>query len=197
MRERDLTERLAAYEGLIFKTAEKIGPVRGMDRDDVHQVLRIKAWRALEAYDPRRATGTERSFVFSCVYNQSKDLMKRNTIKAPPLRFIEDLCTARYGANGESRDVGARERFERRYLTTNPEAEYGAVEDDAPVLPSTLSHNEALIVWLLYLDYSREEVADELRVARRQVDAAIKGIRVKMADWDPGGAGAAELAQAA
>ena len=45
-------DTLRHYEGLIFRTARFAAPLVEDDFEDVQQVLRIKCWRALLAYDP-------------------------------------------------------------------------------------------------------------------------------------------------
>ena len=45
--------------------------------EDIVSVLRIKVWRALCAFDPARSSMPVQRYVFSCVKNQAKDLVKK------------------------------------------------------------------------------------------------------------------------
>lgn len=173
------------YEGLVRKTAQRLGGLE-MEREDVEQELRIKVFQALGSYDPARARQTVQGYVFTCVYNRTKDLMKR------PRRgvlHIEDLCgdpATEYGRL-------ARERFERRYLCDDGEI----IPDDVPVLPNTLSAEERSLVFLLWNDYSRREAGRQLGCTTREVEARLRSIRMKLADWAPTGEGVPEAEAAA
>lgn len=165
----------AYYEGLVFATAKLVSPVRGMELEDVQQVLRLKVWTALGQYNKDRSRMTVRAFVYACVRNQAKDLMKRNYVSTPTLTpmFIEDLCSP----NGVSGDV-ARERFENRYLAER--GSYEEVEGEPLPLPADLGADEKTVTLMLFLDYSREEIATECGLSKHRVDVLVKSIRMKM-----------------
>lgn len=176
---------LHAYEGLIFATAARYAPYLDEELDDIRQVLRVKVWQALEAFDakrspekPRTPAETEdvrRRFVFSCVKNRVKDLLKeqdrRHRRQNGAQFFIEDLTD----------DLGS---FEGRYLSAEDPGLFELLEGGIE-LPSTLSSTERALVSLLLLDYSRTEIASTMGMTRKKVLAAHKSVREKMADWGP------------
>lgn len=165
------------YEGLIFKTATLYeGKVEGMDLDDLRQVFRIKVWRALQSYNPERSSLPEGRFVFGCLVNQGKDLLRR---KRRGVLFIEDIAPATDVENGP------RDRFEEHYLSLNPDEVFGLIEREETVVPNTLTGVERRVVCLLYANYKKSEIARALDLSRREMNAAIDGIHLKMADWKP------------
>lgn len=169
-------EVLRHYEGLVFKTAQRLDPRVELDFEDIQQVLRIKVWRALLAFDPARKDRDQ--YVFMCVRDQAKDLLKRR------LRgelHIEDLTRAE-SENGEQ---DRRDQFDARYLSSSHEATYGAVEDDDVLVPSTLTQLERRVVVLLYRDYKQAEAARLLGLGKREIEKLMRSIRSKMADWAP------------
>jgi RNA polymerase sigma factor (sigma-70 family) len=145
-------------------------------RGTCSQVRRVKVWRALVAYDPEKSTAGQRSFVFSCVRNQAKDLVKR---ARRDWTYIEDVAPSING-NGHLRD-----QFESRYLVEEAEQVYGAIEDDLPLIPNTLTAQEREIIALLYIDFDYGEIATALDLERKKVATAVRGIREKLADWRP------------
>lgn len=167
---------IAYYERLIFKTASMYVSYVEEDFDDIQQVLRIKVWRALEAYDARRSKMPVDRFVFSCVKNQCKDLVKK---KRRNLVYLEDV-----GHEGRDGEV-VRDAFEARYLTSDAHKHFGRVEDAAPLIPSTLTAVEREVLALLYLDFTQKEAQVMLGVSRNDMERAVRGIRDKMADWRP------------
>lgn len=178
-------ETLRRYEGLIFKTASIIGPRLEDDPEDVRQVLRIKVWQALVAYDGRggllpdaRGRTAQDRYVFMCVRNQVKDLFKK---KRQNTLAIEDLVAA---AGAELR-LRSRDNFEEQYLSSSPEEVYGGIEDDDVLVPSTLTQLERQVVVLLYRDFRQAEVARSLGLDKRAMERVMKSIRAKMADWRP------------
>lgn len=169
------------YEGLIFKTAQMYAPFVDEDIEDIQQILRIKVYKALLAYDPRAPRALERDrYVFSCMKNQAKDLLKRRKRQES---FIEDLAPAADDGRRMSRS-----KFEERtgQLLEHHEV-YGLIEEDDVLVPNTLSDLERRIVCLLYSDYRQSEVARQLGLAKRDMERAMRSIRGKMADWSPGG----------
>lgn len=169
---------IAAYEGLIFSTAARYAPLLDDDLEDVQQVLRVKVWQALRVYDPKRSRATEKSYVFSCVRNQVKDLLKaqsrRNDARNGSQSYVEDVSEEH------------RPKFEARYLAATAEEVFALVEDEPVLLPSTLTAEEARLVVFLLQDFSRQEIARELGVTRDKVTALHASVQGKMADWHPG-----------
>ena len=73
-----IDDQIAGYEGLVRATAARyVGKVEAMDFDDICSVLRIKVWQALVKFDPAKCRTNEEGFVFMCVRNRCKDLVKR------------------------------------------------------------------------------------------------------------------------
>lgn len=151
---------IAFYEGLVRKTASLVAPYVQEEYDDIVAILRIKVWRALEAFDPARARQPIQGYVFMCVTNQKKDLLKRKRRQEVPL--------------GDDYDV-----------TVDSDQVYADVEDVAPVIPSTLTGFERRVVALLYVGYTERQAARELGVTRTILERSLDEVRTKMADWRP------------
>lgn len=179
--------------------------LKGWEFEDICQVLRVKVWKTLVKWDPlhpkvlqrmRNEGKTEEelrdAFVFGCVHNQIKDLVKRQREQA---LLIEDVAPARFSANPFQQ--GPRDRFEMRYLQVTSEHVFDAIENDRSLLPDTLTHDERLVLLHMYIGYSQTETADELGIDRQRVTTIVKRIRRKMADWRPGSTVSSERAQAA
>lgn len=166
------------YEGLVFKTASMYAAYVEEDLEDIQQVLRIKVWRALEAFDPTRSSMTRQRYVFSCVKNQCKDLVKK---KRRNELFIEDVSGVKVGTD----DFTVRDAFEARYLCSDASEHFDHIESGPPLIPSTLSKLEREVVALLYLDFSQKEAATLLGVRRNEMERAVRSLRDKMADWRP------------
>jgi RNA polymerase sigma factor (sigma-70 family) len=173
---------LAYYEGLVRKTASMYERIVEEEFDDLCQILRLKAWRALGTYDPTRSKLPVERYVFSCLRNQVKDLLKK---KRRNELFIEDIVPATPNAEAGDRGV-LRDRFEAHYLIVREDQAYAGVATDTPLIPSTLTQGEREVMALLYLDYGQTEIALRLRMTKREVTAAVKALREKMADWNPG-----------
>jgi RNA polymerase sigma factor (sigma-70 family) len=171
---------LAHYEGLIFSTAQRYVALVEEDLEDLQQLLRVKVWTALERYDPSRSRMSKDRFVFMVVRNQTKDWMKRRSRGEVSIDELDALDAS--NARGRGR---ARDRFEGRYLAASHDETYGAVEDDLPLVPSTLTRLELQVVCLLYRDFRQSEVARQLGIEKREVEKAVRSIRTKMADWRP------------
>lgn len=171
--------RVEHYEGLVYKTAQRIAPYVELEFEDIQQELRVKVFSSLRSYDPARSKMPPDRFVFSCVYNRSKDLLKR---RRQNLLHIEDF----YG-----RHYNARDEFDSRYLSADEDQAFSGVLDEGVVLPNTLSDEELAVVFLLWHDYSRAEVARHLKIPRRRVDEVLLAVRGKMADRRPSASGAA------
>ena len=183
------TADIAAFEGLIFSTAARYAPILDDDLEDIQQILRVKVWKALDAFDPQRArratTREERQeiiekFVFSCVRNQVKDLLqsqdRRNTARGGMLDSIDAVPEERTAS------------FEANYLCESDEQVFACVDDSDFELPSTLTDQERQVVQLLVLNFSRAEIARLLGIPQRRVRTAHDSVRMKMADWKPGAA---------
>lgn len=174
---------LAYYEGLVRKTASMYERIVEDDYEDLCQLFRIKAWRALETYDPSKSSMPVERYVFSCIRNQVKDVLKK---KRRGELFIEDLTglatdqAEHQGGGGQSRD-----RFDARYLMVREDEAYADLNLDAPLIPSTLTTSELSVVALLYADFGQAEIALRLSMTKREVAASVKSIREKMADWRP------------
>lgn len=178
------------YEGLVLKTSSMyVDFVNQMDFDDICQILRVKVWKALEAWDPNEPRTRKRiaagkkseadlrdGFVFGCVKNQVKDLLKR---PKPADIFIEDLGTQQ--PSGEN----TLDRFDGKHLATDPELMFGDAEDSPPLIPNTLSHNERLVLAGAYVGMNGPEIAERIGVDKSKIAAIMRSLREKMDDWRP------------
>lgn len=182
---------IGPFEGLIHSTAARYSAYLDDDIEDIEQVLRVKVWQALRAYDPARVRGQQartqeeeweriKRYVFSCVRNRVKDLLKqqyrlnRARGSGRPL-YTDDVAAA------------APDRFEFRYLVLDEEIVYAVVEDEGVQLPSTLTVFEVKVVHLLLLEMNQTEAARVLGVPRGRVRSAHAAVKAKMADWCPDG----------
>jgi RNA polymerase sigma factor (sigma-70 family) len=167
-----------AFEGLVLRTAGMYCEILRMDEDDVRQRLRIKVWKALDSYRPARATQSVEKYVFSCVRNEVKDLLKQadRAKRNKPECFMED----QYGSEA------MRERFDAKHLSHDEEAEREAYVERTVELPSTLNFMERQVVALLLLDLNQTEIAARLGWTRTRVRKTHASVMEKMADWDPG-----------
>ncbi len=164
---------VADYEGLIFKHSLRVyGQVEG-DLDDIRQAYRMKAWYAINKWDPTRSRMTLDAFVFGCLKNAEKDLLKR---KRHGEVFLEDQ-SARTRRACEPR-VGHDDVF-------------GEVDEGHPLVPNTLTDLELQVVVLLYRGYFQTEIAPRLGLAKTEMEASMRSIRGKMDDWRPTVAAAA------
>jgi RNA polymerase sigma factor (sigma-70 family) len=148
---------IAFYEGLVRKTAALVSPFVQEEYEDIVAILRIKVWRALVAFDPERATQPVERYVFMCVANQKKDLLKRKRRQEVPLDDTHD------------------QRVERDVV-------YLAVEDATPVLPVTLNVLERNLIARLYLGYTERQTARSLGLSRAEMERALEGVRSKMTE---------------
>lgn len=181
---------LAAYEGLIHSTAARYAGYVDDDLDDIKQILRIKVWQALRAYDATRGTKPPESFVFACVRNRVKDLLKeqsrRNERRQGAQLYLEDTpghVTA--------------DAFELHYMVEVEDTVYAEVEDEPVVPPSTLTELERDVLQLLLMDYGQTEIARELTVSRQRVKSAQAALKEKLADWSPTGSLPAQVQRVA
>lgn len=184
MGSRSDTGDLQPYEGLIYSTAARYAPYLDDDMEDIQQLLRIKVWQALVAFDrtrwrlPGGEADARKRYVFSCVSNRVKDMLKaqyrRNDARGGAQLYTEDVAAS------------SPDRFELLYLRLDVEVAYAAAEDDGLRLPSTLNEFEVRVVHLLLLDLSQAEAARVLGVTRGKVRTAHAAVKIKMADWAPG-----------
>jgi RNA polymerase sigma factor (sigma-70 family) len=165
------------YEGLVRSTAAIYAPRVETEFDDICQRLRIKVWRALQVFDPGKSGMTVERYVFMCMKNECKDIVKK--VRRGDV-YIADQSAAWFG----SEDLGL-DSFERRYLATEHEQVYGGVDDGLPLIPSTLTPTERRVIVMLYRDQSQAEIARTLGLRRNQMERLMRSIREKMADWKP------------
>lgn len=152
------------YEGLIFTHALRIVGRVDDDLDDIRQTYRIKVWTALAAYDPTRCRTDVDRWVFFCLKNSEKDMLKRR--RRPEVSL-------------EAADRG------ERWGAVDADVVYAQVEQDRPLLPSTLSGLELRAVVLLYRGYRQTEAARRLGIDARAMKRIVRSVRDKMADWKP------------
>jgi DNA-directed RNA polymerase specialized sigma24 family protein len=180
---------LRHYEGLIYRTAQLTAPLVEDDFDDICQVLRIKVWRALHAWDPKRAPklvakygeakARDRS-IFAWVKNQQKDLIKKKRRGEISLDGLKGRQLTSQFEDGAEFAMG-------EFLPDETDP-YAQVDDEPPLIPSTLLHAELRVLCLLYSDYRQSEVAVLLEIPKRDVERLVRSIRLKMADWAPSAA---------
>lgn len=181
---------LAHFEGLVrvtsgmLKAGVKWKPVKRYDLEEIEQILRVKVWKALLSFDPDRYPRASRgkameSYVYGCVANEVKDLLKRDR---EPLPLIDDIALAESPVSGVD---GALDRFEFRYMGTEEDAFAEVERNSAPLVPNTLTLDERSVLALKYLGYSGPEAADRLDMTRSQFAAAMRSVREKMEDWRP------------
>jgi RNA polymerase sigma factor (sigma-70 family) len=155
---------ISFYEGLIRKTAAMYAFYIEEDYEDIVSILRIKVWRALQSYDPARSTMPVKRYVFSCMKNQVKDLMKRRRRREV---FFDDVTGNVYEP------------------AVTADSVYADVEAELPVIPCTLTQLEREVILRLYTECSQRETAVLLGLSRAEMERTMKGIRTKMADWRP------------
>lgn len=175
------------YEGLIRTTAGMCAPHVEVEYEDIVSIFRIKVWRALGSFDATRSTMTVQRYVFSCLKNQEKDLLKRRRRRE---LYIEDI------RRGTHSDVEA-DAFEEEYLVVTGEQVYDEVERELPVIPSTLTALERMVIVHLYAGLSQRETAVDLGLSRSEMERTVRSIRERMADWKPNGPPLPERALAA
>lgn len=166
-----LAVSLEDFEGLIFRTTVMLMPYVEEDFDEVQQLLRIKVWKAYEKYDPARSKLPIKAYVFGCLMNYKKDLVKR---RHRNLAYIEDFRT----------EAGT-ERFEGRNLSVDADTVYLNVEDEKPILPNTLTGIERRVIGFLLMDYTATEISRTLGIGPKRLRGIRDKIEEKMADWRP------------
>lgn len=183
-----MEQRLAKYRGLIYKTALLyVSSVDG-EVDDLVQELSIKVWKALLAYNPRHVSGKEeRRYVFMCLVNLTKDWKRYPNRTARATDYIEDLAAA------ETPEIGSgfqsRDSFEMQHgLTSSHDSVYGDVDEGDLLLPNTLTDDERQMIALLLTGLQQIEAGKTIGLDKRGVERIMRRIRLKLADWRPGGA---------
>lgn len=172
------TVDIGPYEGLVRATAARYSNYLDDDVEDIAQELRVKVWYSLQRYDPARATQQLDQFVFSCVVNRVKDLLKGqsrlNARRNGGQLYVEDCSASNPAA------------FEAEHFSTGVDTVIEAVvEQENFELPSTVTPDERRVVVLLLLDLKQTEIALVLGVPRSRVRAAHTTVREKLADWTP------------
>ena len=167
---------LAAYEGLVFKTAELFAAQVGYEREDMQQEIRIKIVKAKRVFDPTRSRMSERAYVFGCVANLVKDMKKLAARRAACMRVehIEDH---------RARESGTLSHFEFLYMRVTEEDAYTLLSQF--VMPSSVTDAERQMIALLVCGFDQQEIGDLLGMPRHRVTASFKGVREKLADWQP------------
>lgn len=198
---------LAHYEGLVRKTAARYVGLTLHDYEDICQIFRIKVWKALLAWDPtdkRIVAKIEKGqteselrdrFVFMCVRNQGKDLVKRRKPETDPL-FIEDFTVNSLSSRDQHNDANTTHwttNFDSKYLSVAEEEVFGVIEGEDIILPPDLTPDERRVLVCMYLDYSQPETALRLGLTAKKVSAAAKSIREKLSDLKPSVEDAAPL----
>jgi hypothetical protein len=166
---------LLQFEGLIAETARQIVAAGvELEIEDVRQLLRVKAWRAIAAYDARRDMRLHslRRFVFGCLYNLRKDIEKR------PRRHDQSI--------EEQRALTDRgDRFDARYLSIDADSVYFEVEEEDVRLPSTLTAIERYVVALRLQGLLLVEIDRVTGLSRPERERVMRSVREKLADWAP------------
>lgn len=154
------------FEGLVHATARRYADLLAdEDIEDIRQILRVKVWKALARYDERRSDLNVERYVFGCLANQVKDLLKAqtrlNAARNGSLRYLADV------------EVDGYE------LSVDEDRALAAVEDQLP-LPSTLTHVERSVAVLLVAGHTQIEAAVVLGISRTTVRRVRAAVRAKM-----------------
>ena len=176
-RQREIEALLPQFEGLVHKTAElTLRTGVEMELEDLKQTYRLKVFQAIKAYDPARAKGLPlRNYVFGAIFNLRLSLQGR---RRKGELFIDDIAPA-------SGNQDLVDNFHAHYLSTDHDHVYGYVEDEPPMLPNTLSERERFVLVMLYRRFKQDEIAETIGCTKKEVAAAAKSLRLKLADWKP------------
>lgn len=169
------------YEGLVRKTAGMYTGIVEEEYEDLCQIIRIKCYTALVAFQSSRSKMSRDAFVFGCVRNLVKDLCKRNRREWV---FIEDIAPVKENAMSRAENGSTRDAFELHYLQMTEEEAYRLVTEEV-ALPSTLTEQERNVVSLLYLAFDYSEISKTMGISYGTVTKTMKSVREKMADWKP------------
>lgn len=174
-RQREQEKKLANYEGLIFTTASLIAQAGvEVEFQDVQQILRIKAWKAVRAFDPQRSRGlTLDRYVFMCVFDERKTIEKK---KRHYEAHIEDFVIP---GDSEGQGAGLSDSFTERYLCQDEDDAFGDVLDEV-TLPSAITDEERWVLVLMYRDYKQVEIAAALAVPKREIERRVRSLRQKL-----------------
>lgn len=164
-------DNLAHYRGLVVSTAALVVGKVEMEFDDIVQVLWVKVWHAVEKHDPARSEKTQDEFVFGCLQNQVIDLKRRRRHRTVG---FDDL------------GFQSQDRLENELgLTVDQEAVYGQAEEEAMLLPNTLTLEERGLIALLTEGYRQAEAARFLGWTPAVMARTMRSVREKLADWAP------------
>lgn len=182
----NIEQAIALYEGLIFATAVRYVDRVEPDLEDLQQLLRIKVWKALEKYDPALCRTSRNSWVFGAIRNETKDWLRyKRPRPESSIEGMTELTASSITGQVSNSNSWRRDHFEGEYLSADHDETFRDIEDEPPLIPSTLSELELKVVCLLYRNYRQTEIASYLAVEKREVEKAMRHIRMKMADWSP------------
>lgn len=178
---------LRRYEGLVHVTARMYAKSCGMEPDDLAQLLWLKIWQTRSKFDPRRSGLPEERYVYGCVKNRVKDLI-RDYVRQCRREGPPSLPMA-VGESDADMWVGGmvvyRERFEERYLSTGSDEVFGEIEEGPFVLPATITQEEAQVIVLLMRGYTQKDIAEAMALPRKRVKRHQEAIEAKLCDWAP------------
>ncbi len=171
------------YEGLVHGTIKKHGVPPEMEREDVEQILRAKVVEALNRFDPKQGLA-QKNYVFGCVLNQMRDLLRKKPRFDVSIHQFEDSHTRDSGEHGQPR-VGRARELKIGLVETEEEA-FAEVLNDEPVhLPNTLTGDEHRMATLLSEGATPTEVMEELGLNIWVWSRNLKSLKLKLADWNP------------
>jgi RNA polymerase sigma factor (sigma-70 family) len=184
---------LRAFEGLVHATARMFAAQVRREEEDLAQELRVRVWRAIDSYDPARSGLSLERYVYGAIANKIKDFkrdaareLQRRRANNLTFLYIEDMVLDRdHGGNGQRRS--RQEVFDGRFNFATRDEVYGHIDEGLLTLPSTVTEREAEVVVLLMLGSSRPDVAVRLGPGPPDVDACVRNLREKFADWKPPG----------
>jgi DNA-directed RNA polymerase specialized sigma24 family protein len=180
---------LRAFEGLVFSTARMFAAQVRREEEDLAQELRVRVWRAVATYDSSKTQLSLERYVFIAVTNKIKDAkrdaareLERRRRHSVSFVYIEDMNT---GFN-EGR-MPTQEIFDGFFNFATREQVYGHIDEGLLTLPSTVTGREANVVVLLMQGLSRPEITGRVGPGPPDVDACVRSLREKFADWRPPG----------
>lgn len=175
--------KLDDFEGLVAQTARMFASMVKMEEEDLKQELRVKVWWAMKRYDPARDRVGLKNYVYGCVANKVKDF-KRNAARRAAygveFEYIEDRLA--------HADDEMSAHFTGQHMSVAHDDVYGRIDEGVLTLPSTITRGEAHVLILLMFEMSKPEIMLRLAMPRPDVEAAIRSVRIKLADWNPGDA---------
>lgn len=164
----------SAFEGLIFSTATKFEPVLDEELDEIRQILRIKVWHAICSYNSSRSKMELEHYVFGCVYNKVKDMLKSQGRRE-------------VARGGRELSLGELYQYEadQARLSISEEAAFAVIEAEELELPETITRFERSVVILHMAGFNQTEIAKALGATRKGVRHARTSVREKLATWRP------------